>query len=119
MICENDPDLLNLFGKAFKSKYNVVPVNSGKDCIDRLVEEKNRGTKIHLILLDYRLGDIPGESVVRKIKESNDTEIILISGYDIDNSILKELKENNYIAKYVKKPIYLRSLIKIVEETIS
>jgi hypothetical protein len=28
------------------------------------------------------------------------------------------LEENKYIAKYVKKPIYLSSLIEIVKETI-
>jgi response regulator RpfG family c-di-GMP phosphodiesterase len=118
MICEDDPDLLNLFRMAFKSKYNVIPVNSGKGCIKRFIEETNRNNKIHLLLLDYRLGDMSGESVARKIKEYNGTKIILISGYDVDNSLLKELEENKYIARYVKKPIYLSSLTKLVEETL-
>lgn len=73
MICEDDPDLLNLFGIVFKSKYNVIPVSSGKDCIKRFIEEKNRGNKVHLILLDYRLTDTSGESVAHKIKEYNGT----------------------------------------------
>jgi DNA-binding response OmpR family regulator len=73
MICEDDPDLLNLFRMAFKSKYNVIPVNSGKDCINRFIEETNRNNKIHLLLLDYRLSDISGESVARRIKEYNGT----------------------------------------------
>jgi hypothetical protein len=72
MICEDDPDLLNLFGMAFRSKYNIMLVSSGKDCIEKFIEEKNRGNKIHLLLLDYRLRDIPGDSVVRKIKEYNE-----------------------------------------------
>jgi CheY-like chemotaxis protein len=118
MICDDDPDLLNLFGMVFKSKYNVILVSSGKDCIERFIEENNRGNKIHLILLDYRLSDISGESVTRKIKEHNGTKIILISAYNIDDSLLKELEESNCITNYVKKPICLSILTKLVEETI-
>jgi hypothetical protein len=39
MICEDDRDLLNLFGHALKSKYNVISVGLGE------------------LSLDYRLGD--------------------------------------------------------------
>ena len=118
MICEDEPDLLNLFGRALNSKYNVILVNSGEDCIEKFIEEKNRGNKIHLLLLDYRLSDLSGEFVARKIKEYNETIIILISAYTLDDSLLKELEESNCITKYVKKPIQLSSLKKLVEETI-
>lgn len=70
MIYDDEPDLLNLFGNAFKSKYNVILSSSGKDCIEKFIEEP--GNKIHLLLLDYRLSDISGESVARKIKEYNE-----------------------------------------------
>jgi response regulator RpfG family c-di-GMP phosphodiesterase len=68
MICDDEPDLLNLFGQALRPKYNTILVSSGEDCIEKFVEEKNRGNKIHLLLLDYRLGDMFGDSVARKIK---------------------------------------------------
>jgi CheY-like chemotaxis protein len=119
MICEDDPDILKLYGLALKPRYNVVLVDSGEDCMERFIKEKNQGNKIHLILLDYKLGDVSCESLTHKIKEYEGTKIILISAYNIDNLLLKELEENKYIAKYVKKPIYLSSLIKIVEETVN
>jgi CheY-like chemotaxis protein len=119
MICEDDPDILKLYGLALKPRYNVVLVDSGQDCMERFIKEKNQGTKIHLILLDYRLGDVSCESLTRKIKEFDGTKIILISAYNIDDLLLKELEENKHIAKYVKKPIYLSSLIEIVEETVN
>ncbi|MGH9987805.1 MAG: response regulator [Nitrososphaeraceae archaeon] len=119
MICEDDPDLLKLFGMAFKSKYNVILVSSGEECIRKFTEEKNRGNKIDLILLDYKLSDISGDSVARKIKEYSATKIILISAYNMDDELLKELQESNCITRYVKKPIHLNSLNKLVEETIS
>jgi CheY-like chemotaxis protein len=124
MICDDEQDLLELFGLALQSKYNVILVSSGEDCIEKFIDEKfidekSRGNKIHLILLDYRLGGMFGDSVARKIKEYNGTKIILISAYDLDDEILKDLEENNYIAKFVEKPILINSLIELVADTIS
>jgi response regulator RpfG family c-di-GMP phosphodiesterase len=119
MICDDERDLLQLFGHAVRSKYNVILVSSGEECIERFVEETNRGNKIHLIILDYRLGDMFGDSVAKKIKDYNGTIIILISAYDLDRSLVKELEDNRYIAKYVEKPVELSILIDIIASTIS
>jgi len=119
MICDDERDLLELFRLALKIKYNVILVSSGEDCIDKYIDEKNQGNKIHLILLDYRLGGMFGDSVARKIKEYNGTKIILISAYDLDGELVKDLEENKYIAKYIEKPIFINSLIELVADTIS
>ena len=118
MICDDERDLLLLFGLALRPKYNVIQVDSGKDCIDKFIKEKNRGNKIHLLLLDYRLGDMFGDSVARTIKQYNGTKIILISAYDLDSSLVKELEENKCIAKFIEKPIGIPNLIEIVANTI-
>ena len=119
MICDDEQDLLQVFELALESKYNVILASSGEDCIDRFLGEKNRGNKIHLILLDYRLGDIFGDSVARTIKQYNGTKIILISAYDLDSALVKELKENNHITNYIKKPIQIDDLIELVADTVS
>jgi response regulator RpfG family c-di-GMP phosphodiesterase len=118
MICDDERDLLELFGQALKSKYNIISVDSGEDCIGRFIEEKNRGNRIHLILLDYKLSDMLGDSVARKIKEYNGVKIILISAYDLDDDFVRELKENNYIVKYIEKPVHLTNLISLVADTV-
>jgi response regulator RpfG family c-di-GMP phosphodiesterase len=118
MICDDERDLLELFGKALQTKYNVILVSSGEDCIDKYIDEKNQGNKIHLILLDYRLGGMFGDSVARKIKEYNGTKIILISAYDLDGELVKDLEENKYIAKYVEKTIHLTNLRELVADLI-
>jgi len=118
MICDDERDLLELFGKALQKKYNIILVGSGEDCIEKFIDEKSRGNKIHLILLDYRLGGIFGDSVARSIKEYNGTKIILISAYDLDGELVKDLEENKYIAKYVEKPIHLTNLIELVADLI-
>ena len=118
MICDDEPDLLELFGKALQTKYNVILVSSGEDCIDKYIDEKNQGNKIHLILLVYRLGGMFGDSVAKKIKEYNGTKIILISAYDLDDVLVKDLEQNKYIAKYVEKPIHLTNLRELVADLI-
>ena len=119
VICDDEQDLLQVFELALESKYNVILASSGKECIDRFLEEKNRGSKVHLILLDYRLGDMFGDSVARTIKQYNGTKIILISAYDLESSLVKELEEDKYIVKYIEKPIQVADLIEIVASTIS
>ena len=119
MVCDDEPDLRLLFGQILGSKYNVILVESGENCIEKYIEEKNRGNKIHLLLLDYKLGDMFGDSVARKIKEYNGVKIILISAYDLNYDFVKELEENNYISKYIEKPIHLTNLIELVTDTIS
>ena len=118
MICDDERDLLELFGKALQTKYNVILVSSGEDCIEKFIDEKSRGNTIHLILLDYRLGSMYGDTVARKIKEYNGTKIILISAYDLDDELVKDLEENKYIAKYIEKPIHLTNLIELVADII-
>jgi CheY-like chemotaxis protein len=60
-----------------------------------------------------------GDSVAKKIKEYNGTKIILISAYDLDGELVKDLEENKYIAKYIEKPISINILIESVADTIS
>ena len=119
MVCDEEPDLRLLFGLILRLKYNVIQVESGKNCIEKYVEEKNRDNKIHLILLDYRLGDMLGDAVARKIKEYNGVKIILISAYDLDNALVKELEESKFIVQFIEKPIEPANLIEIVARTIS
>jgi CheY-like chemotaxis protein len=61
--------------------------------------------KIDLILLDYKLSDMLGDYVARKIRSYGGTKIVLISAYDLDTKLIQELEDGNYIRKFVKKPI--------------
>ena len=114
MICDDEQDLLQVFELALESKYNIILASSGKDCIDKFMKETNRGNKVHLILLDYRLGDMLGDFVARTINQYNGTKIILISAYDLDRALVKELEENKYIIKFIEKPIQISDLVEIV-----
>jgi CheY-like chemotaxis protein len=96
----------------------VITVDSGEECIEKYTEETRRGNRIHLILLDYKLGTMWGDSVARKINEYNETNIILISAFDVDHSLVTELENGKYISKYVKKPIENDFLTELVTEIV-
>jgi response regulator RpfG family c-di-GMP phosphodiesterase len=119
MICEDEPDVLLSFELMLRSKYNIISVDSGEECIAKYIEEINRGNKIHLVLLDYQLCDIMGDFVARRIKEYSETKIILISAFNIDGVLVKELENDSYISKYILKPIETDSLINLIDEVVS
>jgi response regulator RpfG family c-di-GMP phosphodiesterase len=118
MICEDEPDVLLSFEQMLKSKYNIIVVDSGEECIEKYLEEINRGNKIHLILLDYKLRGMMGDSVAHKIKEYGDAKIILISAYYINDELIKELENSGYISKYIIKPIDTECLIYLIDEIV-
>jgi two-component SAPR family response regulator len=45
-------------------------------------------------------------------------KIILISAYDVDDGLIKELENGNYISQYVKKPIETERLTNLVSEIV-
>ena len=118
MICEDEPDVLLSFEIMLKSKYNLMLVDSGEECIAKYIEEINRGNKIDLVLLDYKLCDIMGDSVARKLKEYGEAKIILISAFNIDGVLVKALENGSYISKYILKPIEADSLTNLIDEII-
>lgn len=119
LICDDEPDVLISFEVILKSKYNLIMADSGEKCVEKYIEEIDCGNKIDLVLLDYKIYDMLGDSVARKIKKYSETKIILISAYDVDNELVKELVKNDYIIKYILKPIVPEYLINLVDELLN
>jgi CheY-like chemotaxis protein len=115
MVCEDEEELLELYSKALELIYNVIKVSTGKDCIEKYLEGKMNGTPIDLLFLDYKLGDMLGDDVAKRIKELNGIKIILISAYNLNEILKNDLMNNKYIDKFLQKPIKIR---KIIEEAI-
>jgi CheY-like chemotaxis protein len=110
MICDDDNDLLQLYKLALNSKYDILTASSGKECIERFIQHKREDKNIDLLLLDYRLKDMVGDQVARKIKELGGDNIVLISAYDLDDNMLSDLIEGKYITQVLTKPISLKIL---------
>ena len=119
LVCDDETDLLLMFRIYLESQYKVLTVDSGKSCIDTILEHKNKNEEIDLLLLDYKLGDISGDIVARKVKEIDDIKILLITAFELDNQIVSELIQEGLIEDVVKKPIQLELLSRKIKETMA
>jgi response regulator RpfG family c-di-GMP phosphodiesterase len=119
LVCDDETDLLLMFRIYLESQYNVLTVDSGQACIDTVLDLKNKNKEIDLLLLDYKLGDISGDIVARKVKEIDDIKILLITAFELDNQIVSELIQDGLIVDVVKKPIQLEQLSQKIKETIA
>ena len=71
--------------------YQVISFTNGKDCIDNLNKEPD------VVTLDYRLPDMKGLEVLKKIKEVNeDIQVILISEQNEIEVVVELLKYGAY-----------------------
>jgi len=110
MICEDERDVLVTYASILKLDYLVVPTSSGSQAIETFVQRKQDGQAIHVVLVDFKLGDMTGDEVARKIKVLNGTKIVLISAYEIDDSLVNALKRDNVIVEFLKKPVSFETL---------
>jgi CheY-like chemotaxis protein len=119
MICEDNPDLLSLFRKVLGSKYSIIAVDSGIECLSRYIDEKAKGNQVDVLLIDYQLKDLPGDIVATTIREISGrrraTNTILISTSEIDKEMVEELKRKDCIMEDIEKPISTDSLLNIIQ----
>jgi two-component system, sporulation sensor kinase E len=118
LICDDEPDLLELYAAMLSGDYKIVKASTGEECIRKYIEMKEKTGDITVILLDFRIGEATGDKVARDIKEINGAKIILISAYEIDNDLIQRLKDERVIVEFVSKPITLDTLKRIIAKTI-
>ncbi len=116
MICDDEADLLYLFRAALEPIYDVLTAQSGKNCIDKFIEEKEKGNKIDILLIDYKLGDMQGDIVACEIHQLNGVKTFLISAFELEYAIINQLMERKCIVGSMKKPVRMSSLIKELEQ---
>jgi response regulator RpfG family c-di-GMP phosphodiesterase len=118
LICDDEPDLLELYAAMFSDDYKIMKASSGEECIRKYIETKEKMDNITVILLDFRIGEVTGDKVARDIKEINDAKIILISAYEINHDLIQRLKDERVIVEFVSKPVSLDTLKRIIAKTI-
>jgi len=119
LICDDEKDILLAFSIELQTKYNVLTAESGEECIKKYLDARRSGRKIDLILLDYKLGDTTGDYVAQKIKELNDVKIIIITAYEVNEGIARDLGDNKLVVDIVQKPIAIDSLLAKVAQRMS
>jgi hypothetical protein len=67
-------------------------------------------------LLDYKLGDMLGDIVACKISELNGVKTLLISAYDLDQSMVQDLIARRCIVGTIRKPVRLPEMIRQIQD---
>ena len=105
LICD-DQELIRevLSGYLKDHGFNVSLASSGGECLEQLSQHQ-----FDAIILDVKMPDIDGVSVVNKVKEKiGRAQVILISG-QVSEDVLKTLGSSYY--SFFKKPFSLSSIL--------
>jgi CheY-like chemotaxis protein len=112
LICDDQEDILFAIATFLKSRYKVLTAKSGTECL--LKVRDGEANRIDVLLLDQRLSDMPGEQAAREIRRTNGSvkglKIVLITAYDLDDTILSRMKREKLFDAQLKKPFGLAEL---------
>src|SRR6187397_2141177 len=91
--------------------YDVLEAETGKAALEKLAEG------VDLVLLDYRLPDTDGVSVLRKVKEfDQDILVILLTAYASVETAVEAMKLGAY--HFANKPFNLDDVAATVERAL-
>src|SRR5689334_8236206 len=91
--------------------YTVVEAATAAEALGKSEEG------VDLVLLDYRLPDGDGLSVLKKIKEQTpDTLVILLTAYSSLETAVEAMKQGAY--HYANKPFNLDEIVLLVEKAL-
>lgn len=97
LIVEDDRDIHELLASSLqKEGYDTLSAYDGKEAI-RLIRE----TRVQLLLLDLMLPEIDGYEVLRRLRESSNIPVLILSakGEEVDKIIGLGLGADDYLTK--------------------
>ncbi len=115
MAVDDEPDTLDLIVKILKSGgYDVVPCESGTECLSKFRTEKP-----DLILLDILMPDIDGHQVLKNIKEiAPEQRVAFLTVLGV-SAAEKEAAIKEGATDYIRKPITPEGLLEKVKEILA
>lgn len=115
LIVEDEKQLNDLLYDYIKDKYPNSDITQVYDGIEAVVELSNN--EYSLILLDVMLPGIQGFDIVKKLRETKSTPVIMLSALSDEENQLKGY--NLGIDEYVTKPYSPKLVIKKIEAILS
>jgi len=114
LLVDDEKDILDLFTEYLSSNgFNTISFQNPLDALEYFYKKPNNCS---LVITDYKLPQMTGLDLIRKIKDTNCTiKTIVISAFIKDNLPY----DKSYITtvdKILEKPVYLDRLKKTVQE---
>ena len=114
LVIDDDPMMLRLIKAELKDRYNVATAVNGKVGL-KFLERK----KTDLILLDYEMPEEDGPTVLRKLRENENTKdipVVFLTGINDKEKIQKVLAMKPQ--GYLLKPIECEQLVEVISRVI-
>lgn len=115
LIVEDDTNLNNILFDYIKNKYKDALIDQVYDGIDAIIKITEH--TYHLVLLDVMLPNIGGFEICKKLRESSNVPVIMLSALSDEDNQLKGY--NLGIDEYVTKPYSPKLVIKKIEAILS
>jgi len=114
LIIDDDKDICLVLSKFLtKNNYDVDTAFKGEEGLKLL-----RASRYNLVLCDYRLPDLTGVEMLRKIKLlQSDVAVVIITGYSDVRTAVETFRYG--ASDYVTKPLYPDELLVTIRETIA
>ncbi len=105
LMVDDEPDVLFFLSKMFQPLgYHTITANSGVEALKYI---RNLSTKINLVLLDLRMPEMHGLTVLRVIRmEYPDLPVIVLTGYEEERKEVEQWK----VEAFMTKPYSLEDL---------
>ena len=109
LVVDDNVEFVDLMRKVLVSKdFQVSVALDGKTAIEKALSDVPE-----LVLLDLKLPDIPGEEVLKRIKEiDKDIAIVIITGYGGEQVAVDLMRKGatDFLAKPIKSEVLLSSI---------
>lgn len=113
LVTDDEPMVTDSFRIMLKDTYEVLTAYSGRECLQIVKQHKP-----HLVVLDVRLPDIDGITVLKEIKRINvSLPVIVITGVGTHKTAIEALKLG--ADDFIAKPLNFYELRAIIANSLS
>lgn len=114
LFVDDEERILTALRSVFRAKYHVFTATNGLEAL-----EFARKFKLHVVVSDQRMPNMPGVELLRLIKEASPRTVrILLTGYSDLAAIVGSINEGE-VYRFIAKPWDTRELQKTISEAVA
>jgi signal transduction histidine kinase len=114
LVVDDNPEIVGLIRKILETEdFRIFTALDGKAAIEKALSDAPE-----LVLLDLKLPDIPGEEVLKRIKEiGKDIAVIIVTGYGGEHVAVEMMRKGaiDFLSKPIEHEVLLTSVKNALE----
>ncbi len=122
MVVDDEVDVANAIANTIRdtNKYEVIVANSGQEALSQLAKHKIMfglgGNKVRLVLLDIKMPEMDGLSLLEKIRKDFGPDIGVSMLTAWEDAEKWERATAGFVINYIRKPFKANELIKTLDD---